>query len=349
MKIIVIRADATPQMGTGHIMRCFALAQAWQDRGGEVFFVMVHQSSALEARLILEGIKVIHLSSELGSTEDALQTTNIIQQLGSDWAVIDGYHFGAEYQKVLKHSGVRVLAIDDYGHAEHYSSDLVLNQNLSAHENLYQSREPSTHLLLGLQYVLLRREFRQWQWQRVIAPIARKILVTLGGSDPDNVTLKVIKSLKQTKLDDLEVIVVVGGSNPHYEELQSELESSVELDKAQISLQRNVSNMPELMAWADIAIAAGGSTSWELAFMGLPSLVITVAENQKAIASKLDAQGYIIHIGWHQQVTPKQIGLAVQDLISDRHKREMMSRHGQKLVDGNGVERILEEMKNMLR
>jgi spore coat polysaccharide biosynthesis predicted glycosyltransferase SpsG len=106
--------------------------------------------------------------------------------------------------------------------------------------------------------------------------------------------------------------------------------------------------MPELMAWADIAIAAGGSTNWELAFMGLPSIVITIADNQQAIAAELDRQGVIINLGWHQDVTIEQIVLVLRELIGDRHKREDMSQKGCKLVDGNGASRVALQMLNML-
>ena len=136
--------------------------------------------------------------------------------------------------------------------------------------------------------------------------------------------------------NDLEVIVVVGGSNPHHKKLQSVTESNLA-----ISLQQNVDNMPELMAWADIAIAAGGSTNWELAFMGLPSIVITIADNQKAIAAELDRQGVIVNLGWHQDVTIEQIGLALQELISDRPKRQIMSKKGRELIDGIGSKRAI--------
>ena len=107
-------------------------------------------------------------------------------------------------------------------------------------------------------------------------------------------------------------------------------------------------NMPELMAWADIAISAGGSTNWELAFMGLPSIVITIAENQKAIAAELDRQGVIINLGWHRNVNVEQIGLFLGELIGDRAKREIMSNRGRELVDGNGASRVVSEMIGML-
>jgi UDP-2,4-diacetamido-2,4,6-trideoxy-beta-L-altropyranose hydrolase len=343
-KNLVIRADASTQIGTGHIMRCLALALAWQEKGGQAMFVLANKSPALGARLQLEGMKVVYLSVEAGSGEDAKQTADFVHQFAAQWLVVDGYHFGAEYQKAIKNFGVSLLFLDDYGHADHYYANLVLNQNISANQDLYISREPYTRLLLGLKYTLLRREFWQWRdWQRVIQPIASKLLVTLGGSDPDNVTLKVVQAL-QLLNNDLEVIVVIGGSNPNYEVLQREITDS----KVTISLQRNVSNMPELMAWADMAIAAGGSTSWELAFMGLPSIVITLADNQIAIATELDARNLIVHLGWYQQITLEQIGLAVEALIDKPNQRKEMSKRGRELVDGNGANLVVSQMINML-
>lgn len=340
---ILIRADASTYIGTGHVMRCLALAQGLQDQGGRAIFVLSNKSPALEARLLSEQMLILHLSVEVGSDEDAHQTVDFAYQFAAKWVVVDGYHFGAKYQKAIKNFGNSLLFFDDYGHANCYYADLVLNQNISAHQDLYINREPYTKLLLGTDYTLLRKEFCQWlQWHRKINLVASKILVTFGGSDPDNVTLKVIQSLLFMS-NDLEVIVVVGGSNPHYKKLKSVTESN-----SAISIQQNVNNMPELMAWANIAIAAGGSTNWELAFMGLPSIVITIADNQKAIAAELDRQGVIINLGWHQDVTIEQISLVLRELIGDRHKREDMSQKGRKLVDGNGASRVASQMLNML-
>ena len=342
---LIIRADASTTIGTGHIMRCIALAQAWQDQGGKVIFLLAHKPSTLENKLRSQGIQIIYLSVEAGSDEDAHQTADFIQQFTSQWLVVDGYHFGTAYQKVIKDLGISLLFIDDYGHADHYFADLVLNQNISASQDLYINREPYTKLLLGTEYTLLRREFWLWRdWQREVNAVASKILITLGGSDPDNVTLKVVQALTLLNRDNLEVIVVIGGSNPHYECLQREVADT----SLATSWQCNVSNMPELMAGADLAIAAGGSTNWELAFMGLPSLVITIADNQKVIAAELDRQGVIINLGWHQDVTIEQISLELRELIDDLHKREDMSQKGRKLVNGNGASRVASQILNML-
>ncbi|OUL34772.1 UDP-2,4-diacetamido-2,4,6-trideoxy-beta-L-altropyranose hydrolase [Nostoc sp. T09] len=342
---LVFRVDASTQIGTGHLMRCLALAQAWQNTEKQAVFLISNSVPTLEQRLLSEGIKVVHLSVSWGSIEDARETASFARQLDANWLVADGYHFGAEYQRVIKDAGLSLLFIDDYAHADHYYADVVLNQNIYAHEGLYAKREPYTQLLLGVKYALLRQEFWQWRgWKRETPTIARKVLVTLGGSDPDNVTLKVIKALQLVELDTLETVVVVGGSNPHYEQLQSASLDS----RFPIHLKKNVTNMPELMAWADVAIAAGGFTSWELAFMSLPSIVLVLADNQRAIAQKLDEMGVSIYLGWHEDVPAVEIGSAVADLLRVAHTRIEMTRRSQKLVDGEGTKRVLRHLATKL-
>jgi UDP-2,4-diacetamido-2,4,6-trideoxy-beta-L-altropyranose hydrolase len=338
---LVIRADASAQIGTGHLMRCLALAQAWQDAGGRVVFLMAMETPALEARLRSEGMEVIHLPVQPGSTDDAIRTADFAHQVGADWVVVDGYHFGADYQRIIKDSGLRLLFIDDNGHAGHYSADLVLNQNIHAHEGLYPNREPYTRLLLGTRYVLLRREFLKWRgWKREIPEVARKVLVTMGGSDPDNVTLKVVQALQQVDMDGLEATVVVGGSNPHYEELQSAVQDS----RFPIRLESNVTNMPELMAWADVAVSAGGSVIWELAFMGVPIIGLSRAEQEEVLLQGSTQSGISVNLGRYHYVEPGWICEVLTGLAYSRELRLAMSQAGQSLVDGLGTDRVISSM-----
>lgn len=340
---IFIRVDASTEIGTGHLMRCLALAQAWQDAAVQAIFVMATEAPALGARLKSECMDIVHLSMQMGSAEDARETASLAHKMEVNWVVVDGYHFGGEYQRIIKDAGLRLLFIDDYGHAEHYYADIVLNQNIYAYEGLYADREPYTQLLLGTRYVLLRREFWQWRgWQRSLPPVARKFLVTLGGGDPDNVTLKVIQALQLVEMEELEAVVVVGGSNPHYEQLRAAIQDS----RLPIRLQRNVTNMPELVAWADVAVAGGGSTCWELAFMGLPSLALILADNQQSNAKKLDKLS-ARNLGWHENVSASEIAEASQLLASSQTRAEM-TRCGQGLVDGLGVNRVLIQVKRVL-
>ncbi|CAC5345711.1 MULTISPECIES: UDP-2,4-diacetamido-2,4,6-trideoxy-beta-L-altropyranose hydrolase [Planktothrix] len=339
---VVFRVDASTQIGTGHVMRCLALAQAWHDTQGQPIFVMTTSVPALEERLKSEGMQVVHLTTEPGSLDDAEQTTTLAHQFGATWVVVDGYHFGGEYQQILKQSKLHLLFIDDYGHAEHYYADFVLNQNISADEQWYNNREAYTQLLLDTRYALLRREFWQWQgWQRTVPPVAKKVLVSLGGADPDNITLKVIQSLQIVEVEELEAVVVVGGSNPHYENLKRAVQDS----RYPIQLQQNVTNMPELMAWADVAISAGGTTCWELAFMGLASILLILAENQRAIAEKLATLNLAVNLGWHQDVKEQEIASTLSQILQSPEQRSKMIKVSQQIVDGEGSSKIVRNLE----
>jgi len=298
-RALLIRADANPEIGSGHVMRCLALAEAWQDSGGKVYFVFATSSPTLEERLIKEGFIVNHIGSKPGTPEDAITTADIARNAGAGWIVVDGYHFGGDYQKEIKDCGFSLLVIDDFGHAEHYYADIILNQNIYANVSMYPKYEPYTQFLLGTKYVLLRKEFLQWAgYSRTIPKVARRVLVTLGGSDPDNVTGIIIESLKRIKVEGLEIIVVAGGLNSRSERLKLMV-----AECPNFTIRSNVENMPELMAWADMAISAGGTTSWELAFMGVPFIVIILAENQNRIACSLNACRAACSLGKYTDIT----------------------------------------------
>jgi UDP-2,4-diacetamido-2,4,6-trideoxy-beta-L-altropyranose hydrolase len=343
MNGLLVRADGSSQIGAGHVMRCLALAQAWQEARGAVHFALASAPLALEMRLLGEGIAVHPITGVPGSTDDAMQTIALARQIGAAWSVVDGYHFGAGYQQSIKQAGLRLLFVDDYGHAGHYHADLVLNQNLHADASLYANREPHTRLLSGTHYVLLRREFWPWRsWQREIPPVARKVLVTLGGSDPDNVTLKVIQALQQAEIEDLEARVVIGSNNPHVEVLQSAIQNR----ESKIRTERNVTDMTALMVWADLAVSTGGSTCWELAFMGLPNLALILADNQRPVAIELDAAGVVINLGQPAALAPIEIARALAELASAPAKRAAMAERGRALVDGAGAGRVVQQMRD---
>jgi len=339
-KQLFLRVDANTQMGTGHLMRCLALAQGWQEQGGQATFVTTCDSEVLLHRLWEEGFQIIILEEEYPDPREWETTKQVFATHPESWVVLDGYHFDPAYHRKIKKAGHRLLVIDDMAHLDHYVADLVLNQNIHAAQLNYVC-EPDTRLLLGTEYVLLRREFWSWRkWKRDIPEVGRKVLVTLGGSDPDNQTLKIIHAIKGVGVDDIEVLVVVGASNPHYDKLQIVTSYS----KCKIRLVQNATNMPELMGWADVALAAGGSTCWEAAFLGLPSILLTIADNQCGIAKELNEAGVVINLGWYEDVLIKHITKALSHLFIDIEQRRRMSYNGQYLVDGNGCERVVSTM-----
>lgn len=343
-KPLLIRADASVLMGTGHVMRMIALAQAWQDGGGKAIFLCAEITPALEGRLQEEGflLKKIHASS--GSHEDLQETCGLIASYNGDRILValDGYQFDSSFQQGLKNTGCRLLVVDDYGHADFYHADFVLNQNISAREELYRNRSPETQLLLGTKFALLRKEFLRYKgWKRDIPKTAKNVLVTMGGSDPDNVTQCVCEALAEF---DLEVRVVAGGSSPHIGKLRLMVES-LSAKKARFQLFENASNMPELMAWADLAIATGGSTAWELAYMGLPTLLIISAENQRESSMEMIKQRYVLALGLDDINMGLGFAKQLDQLISDKNTRHELSERCQLIVNGIGALTVSEHLR----
>ena len=349
-KNLIIRADASTHIGTGHIMRCIAFAQAWQDKGGSVTFLSHCDSEFLRQRIRDEGFKFISIERPHPDLDDFSQTLTTLKQLEirnsklETWVVLDGYHFTPNYQKAIRENGYRLLVIDDTAHLDHYHADILLNQNIHA-PSLPYSCDMDTVELLGCKYVMLRREFLKYKdWKREIPEKPKKILVTMGGSDPDNVTFKIIKAFNYLEDANLEAKVVAGPANPNINSLEKELHFSL----FTFHLLPNTSKMPEVMAWADMSISAGGSTCWELAFMGVPMILIVTADNQKAIASGLDTTGVAHNLGWFSDVSVLNISQSLNCICQDHRMQEMMNLQGKKLIDGNGALRVLTAMKDVV-
>jgi UDP-2,4-diacetamido-2,4,6-trideoxy-beta-L-altropyranose hydrolase len=338
---LFFRADASIALGTGHVMRCLALAQAWQDAGGRAVFAMAETTPAIQARLVAESCEVVSVSHAAGTADDASQTIALAGERKSDWIVVDGYQFTADYQRALKAAGFKVLFLDDYGHAQHYFADFVLNQNACASADSYLYKEPQTRLLLGPKYCLLRREFAGWRrWEREISAVCHHLLVMMGGSDGENLTARVIEALALARLDGVETTVVIGGSNPHFTMLQEFAARSGQ----KITVRRDILNMAEPMAEADVAISAAGSTCWELCLLGLPALLVAVADNQADLARELDRRGCAIRVG-DRTVSAEKIADELKLLVQSHKLRQSLAQHSRELVDGSGAMRVVSALR----
>jgi UDP-2,4-diacetamido-2,4,6-trideoxy-beta-L-altropyranose hydrolase len=338
-ELLLFRADADSQMGVGHVMRCLALAQAWQDVGGRAMFVMAAAPTALEERLQNERCEVQRISAQLGSPDDAHQAVQLAQQRAALWVVVDGYQFGAAYQQMIKEAGLRLLVFDDYGHAGRYSADLVVNQNLYASEQLYGRRAWYTRLLLGTTFVPLRREFMRWlTWKQEVPAVARRVLILTGGGDPGGVSLGLLEALEPLPgLDGLEARLVIGPSYGGVEELERACQEA----RVPVRLERHVQDLAELMAWADVAIATGGVVSWELAFMGLPFLVVAAVDNQARVAESLSHAGIAISLGHAKELQTARVKSSLVALLCNPQLRGTMAARAHQLVDGHGAERLV--------
>ena len=215
---LLIAADCGTQIGTGHVMRCLAIAQSWKRYGGEATFFLPEGSPGIEERVRTEGF-LFHTFPQADFASSVVKGVTSIKPVVT---VLDGYQFSASEQSSLSSAGLAVMTIDDYGHAAEYPVRWVLNQNVGAQPETYTKRNSDTRLLLGPEYALLRHEFLPWLgWKRQIPEKAGKVLVTIGGSDPNNLSLKILEGMAVLSRPELQVVMVVGGSNPHLQALQS--------------------------------------------------------------------------------------------------------------------------------
>ncbi|MFA7347170.1 MAG: UDP-2,4-diacetamido-2,4,6-trideoxy-beta-L-altropyranose hydrolase [Desulfurivibrionaceae bacterium] len=340
--LLVIRADADVAIGSGHVMRCLALAREWQERGGKAVFWGRISAGPLRARIVAEGCQLHLLSASHPDPADcaAVLVWQREAHEQSGWVVLDGYHFSADYHDAIRASGWPLLVIDDYGHLPEYHADILLNPNAYAGELTYNTGV-ETLRLLGARYALLRREFRVAREEnRIAAPRGHRILVTMGGADQNNVCGRVVDALLAMDRSDLEVKIVSGSLNPHHQDLVKRLEKA----PFDAELMVTVTEMAPLMQWADLAISAAGSTCWELAAMGVPMLVTVLADNQERVAAYLEAHGAAINLGWFDGWQANQVADVLEVLLADQEQRGRMAGNGQGVVDGMGCGRVVEMM-----
>jgi spore coat polysaccharide biosynthesis predicted glycosyltransferase SpsG len=185
---------------------------------------------------------------------------------------------------------------------------------------------------------MLRPEFAVWRRRfRSIRTVARKVLVTMGGSDPENVTQRVIEALTLLGAPGLEAKVVAGPANPHVKTLEKIVASS----KLPVQLLIDVPDMAALMGWADLAVSDVGSTCWELACLGVPAIVLAVTEQQLRIACDIESSGIAQNMGWYAAVSADRLAAALDVLLYSSFRRLRMSQQGRALVDGRGAERVM--------
>ena len=332
---VIFRADADAEIGTGHVMRCLALANACREANMVTCFVGRIEDEVLRARIQRFGHEFMPLDANMES-----RWLNCVTR-DAGWIVLDGYGFHIQDHRNIRDTGIKLLVIDDMANLDMYEADIILNQNFHADAADYHLA-CEAKMLMGSQFALLRQEFIGRR-PAVRSPEARRLLVTLGGSDPQGVGLLVIEALAHIHDMRLEVILIAGSSNPHLERLKA----AAELARARghaIDVLHFTDDMPGAMAWADMAVIAAGSTSLEVACMGLPSLVLILADNQAPIAAAMQAQGVAESLGWHDRLAADTIVVALRRLEKDAPPRKTMMAHGQALVDGLGAKRVVGAM-----
>ncbi len=336
---VIFRADAYAAIGSGHVMRCLALAQGWQDRGGTARFFCSRIPDQLADALRSQRFPVTVISSELGDFSEICLLAESARQ--TKWIVVDGDGFSSEYLRRLHDSHGRVLLIDDYGARTNPSARVILNQNLNATSSLYEPRSPETELLLGTEYLLLRREFRQRARRTKCAPIARNILVTSGGTDPDNLSFRVATACANLGTDRFHVTIATTSSNLHIRQLKELCEVAT---PNPTTLLIDPPSMAEVMVNSDLAIIAAGGTLWELLYFGCPVLSYSRNPAQSRLLQDLAFSGTVVYMGATSAFDGDDLASRIRNLAPDLQQRQSMSDSGAHIVDGGGVDRVIERL-----
>lgn len=355
---IVFRCDASVQIGSGHIMRCLALANELREQGADVTFVCRehpgHLFDVIESynfRLLRLSIPVFSTKGSLvhahwlGGTqeEDSQQTLSVLTTIGkADWLIVDHYALDIVWESAMREIADHIMVIDDLADRGH-DCDVLLDQNLQLadFDARYEKLVPNhCKQLLGPKYALLRPEFLQAQTcnkSRVAETL--RVFVFFGSSDLTNETVKTLRSIQQLGRTGITTDLVVGYANPYQEEI-AEICTHIE----NIKVHRQVKNMAKMMAGADIAIGAGGITMWERCSLGLPSIVMSVAENQQAGCEAAARQGAIVYLGASASVGEDLLLAAMRVLVAAPAFLQSISLKSAALVDGKGVIRVARQL-----
>lgn len=340
---IAIRADASVDIGTGHVMRCLALADALRSAGAEIVFVCREQEGDLCGLIATREFEVLRLAA--GGAQDwqadAAQTVDAVTARWprADWLVVDHYRLDERWERSMRPAAARIMAIDDLADRRH-DCELLVDQNLSRDmDKRYKEWVPErTHLLLGPKHALLRAEFAAARAAcRHREGALRRILVFFGGSDAGNETAKALEGIRLFGRPDIAVDVVIGATNPHYEKIAG---LCAALPNA--TLHRQANNMAELMTAADLALGGGGITTWERCCLGLPALITILADNQRELTHAVTDYGAAVNLGRAEELTVVDYRQALEAITPSRLAR--MAQRGAELVDGEGCARVAHAM-----
>ncbi|KUO42684.1 MAG: hypothetical protein APU95_04445 [Hadesarchaea archaeon YNP_N21] len=344
---VAFRVDGNTELGMGHLTRCLALARAMREitNINILFITKGHKEAVAWISEEKQPMRVIPLG--LSENEELALVTNLLKKFKPDVIVTDLPYTTDEYLRRLKECGKLMVSIDDLALVTH-CADLVVSGYLSAKLKKYRTTNPNTKFLIGTEYLMLQKKFEKMnRVQRKARKNARSVLVTLGGADPENLTIKVVKAL--SKIDrKLDVTVVLGPAYTHQEELQKLLKK-LKTPKSKFRIKSNVKNMAKLMMKTDIAITAGGETIYELAAVGTPSINISQVEHQSINAQELERAGTVINLGLGRKVSEEQISSTVLRLLDDKNLRQKMSLAGKRLVDGKGAKRVADIILKTLK
>lgn len=350
--IVAIRTDASVSMGTGHLMRCLSLAALLQERGAHTVFLSRALPPGLAALVVESGSALHGLDGAPGSADapfavegedDARQVRGWAEGRGGVHAVVvDHYGLDARWERAVRGACRRLLVIDDLADRPH-DADLLLDHNLWRDGAARYARwiPAGCRPFVGPQYALLRAEFAaaRARWPRRAPEAVERVLVNFGGADPGDMTARALEVLAAHAPTGLHVDAVVGAAYPHRERLLARWEGA-----PTVTLHAQTRRMAELMARADLAIGAGGTTSWERCALGLPALLTAIARNQEEGLEALAEAGACRYLGPVGELDDRTLGAAVAELLADPSAVARMSAASLALGVGESTSLVVDEL-----
>lgn len=353
---IVFRVDASIAIGTGHVMRCRTLAAALKKHGANIQFITRAHPGHLEDMLAHDGFTVTLLPQPpcienkgddyatwlgVSQQDDAEQTIAVLKNQQCDWLIVDHYGLDRVWETQLQSHTRKLMVIDDLANRSH-ECDMLLDQNYAVGgQERYLAWMPAhCQLLLGPRYALLRPEYAQYR--KTMASRTgdvKRLFVFMGGADNSNITGKVLAALNTSQLEHLEVNIVIGPSFIHKAEVTAQARA-----RLNTHIHGPRPHLADLMAEADLAVGAGGGTTWERLCMGLPSLVLSIAENQVPACEALASSGLIRYLGDAHKLDAAAIESSLLEALAAPDQLHALGTGNQALVDGRGADRVAEAL-----
>ena len=342
---IVFRVDASREVGFGHLSRCINLAEVLRSRGNDVLFICREDESksfkVLEDRLFKTCILPRNTaSSQISQEVDANETVKALDGLRPSWLVVDSYELDDIFEQKLRGFVEKIAVVEDLAN-RHHDCDLLIDQNYSDRTvETFKRQVPETcKFLIGPKYALLNSVFAKIREVSVAQRTElKRIFVFCGGSDPNNLTKTVLDALGRDEFSEIKVDVVIGSQNQN---LKAELTNPY---KSNIEFHESGDNFAKILSSADLVIGAGGTTTWERMCLGLPSIVVSIAENQNPACEKLGSDGLVNYLGAQASLRSGVIRDAVIEAKNNYASLFDQIERGQILVDGRGCERVAEVM-----
>jgi len=361
---ITFRTDASLEIGTGHVMRCLTLARGLRNDGAECRFITRALPGHMANRIEAEGFEVVFLPAPDGSApiappahaawagvnwvQDAADTRAVLAGAPPDWLVVDHYAFDIRWEQAARPEGAKLMVIDDLADRAH-ECDLLLDQNLGRAASDYDGLVPDgCTRLIGPKYALLRSEFADMR-PFVLAERQRRnfqnLLITMGGVDPQDATSRVLHALRGADLPEgLQISVIMGSNAPALEKVRTLAKGMSRPTEVLV----DVTNMAERMANADLAIGAAGSTTWERCALGLPTIIVQIADNQIGIAQLLSAEGAALDPG---SINALRFAPSLQAALVTACDPTLLYKMSQKaamICDAKGCEKVISSLKRLM-